>query len=291
MKQLTQIAHKVVKGLRLENAFAFLGKNTPIFTKFIPHPEAYAANPEKTVVRDGVKFSLTLTDFMQWHVFAHLPDYSWKKAAEHLQDQSHVLDVGANCGAFSLKLAQHAHQQNKQGVTVHAFDPNPYIVKKLQHNLSLNPQLEALVKVHAIGLGAENITAPMVFSDTNTGGARVLAQTEEGKVMVSVKTIDSFVEEQQIEAISFIKIDVEGYEPFVFLGAKQTIRKFRPAMYIEITDEWFRGNGYTKEFVFEQLTQENYQIFVEIDHKFIDIAEVIEAIDQIPQFNILALPE
>jgi hypothetical protein len=109
--------------------------------------------------------------------------------------------------------------------------------------------------------------------------------------MVPVKTIDSFVEEQQIEAISFIKIDVEGYEPFVFLGAEQTIRKFRPAMYVEITDEWFRANGYDKEFVFEQLTRENYQIFVEIEHKFIDIVEVKEAIDQMHQFNILALPE
>lgn len=291
MKLFTQIAHKVVKGLRLENAFAFLGKNTPVFTKFIPHPEAYQTAPNKVVVRDGVKFNLTLTDFMQWHVFAHLPDYSWKKAAEHLQDQGHVLDVGANCGAFSLKLAQYAHQHKKQGVTVHAFDPNPYIVEKLRYNLSLNPLLSSLVSVHAIGLGAENMTAPMVFSDTNTGGARVLNQQAEGKVMVPVKTIDSFVEEQQIKAISFIKIDVEGYEPFVFLGAEQTIRKFRPAMYIEITDEWFRAHGYSKEFIFEKLTKEGYRLLLEQGHQFIDIANFADTIDQIHQFNLLALPQ
>ncbi|WP_299457612.1 FkbM family methyltransferase [uncultured Microscilla sp.] len=291
MKRLTQVVHKTVLNLGLENAFAFLGKNIPAFTKFIPHPEAYQTAPERTVTRDGVKFNLTLTDFMQWHVFAHLPDYSWKKAAEYLQDQAHVLDVGANCGAFSLKLAEEAYRQKKQGTTIHAFDPNPYIVKKLEHNLSLNPRLQALVKVHAIGLGADNTTAPMAFSSTNTGGARVMAQGEQGKVMVPVQTIDSFVEEHQLESISFIKIDVEGYEPFVFLGAKQTIQKFRPAMYIEITDEWFKANGYSKEFIFEQLTKEGYRLLVETGHQFVDIATLQNTIDQIPQFNLLALPE
>lgn len=291
MKSITKIIHQIVFGLRLENLFAFFGKKSPFFNKFIPHPEAYKANPEKVVTRDQVKFKLTLTDFMQWHIFAHLPDYSWKKASGFLENNTHVLDVGSNCGAFSLKLAHQAYSEKLNNVTVHAFDPNPYIVEKLEHNLSLNPHLSNIVKMHPMGLGAESITAPMTFSDANTGGARVLSQESEGKIMVEISKIDDFVEKHRIEHLSFIKIDVEGYEPFVLLGAQKTIQKFRPAMYIEITDEWFKTHGYSKEFVFDLLTKENYQLLIEIEHKFIDIANFKDQLDQQFQFNLLALPQ
>ncbi|HAS46962.1 MAG TPA: hypothetical protein DCS93_41130 [Microscillaceae bacterium] len=291
MKAITSLTHSIVGGLRLENLFAFLGKDTPFFNKFIPHPSHYQSKPQRVVIRDRVKFDLDVSDYMQWHVFAHLPDYSWKKAADFLQPESHVLDIGANCGAFSLKLAQKAYENNITSATIHAFDPNPYIVQKLTHNLSLNPQLDNLVKVHAIGLGAENVEAPMVFSEANTGGAKVLGKEAQGQVMVQIKKIDDFVSENQLDHISFIKIDVEGYEPFVFLGARETIRKFRPAMYIEITDEWFKAQGYSKEFIFNLLLAENYELLVEREHKFIDIAAVKNQLDQIPQFNLLALPQ
>ena len=112
MKAITQITHHIVGRMRLENLFAFLGKRTPFFNKFIPHPSYYHSRPKKIVVRDQVRFDLNVTDYMQWHVFAHLPDYSWKKAADYLRPNSHILDIGANCGAFSLKLAQKSLEQN-----------------------------------------------------------------------------------------------------------------------------------------------------------------------------------
>ena len=56
-------------------------------------------------------------------------------------------------------------------------------------------------------------------------------------------SLDSFVKENQIEYVNIIKIDVEGYEPFVLDGCINTIKKFKPILYIEITPLWFKNVG------------------------------------------------
>jgi hypothetical protein len=43
------------------------------------------------------------------------------------------------------------------------------------------------------------------------------------------KTLDSF----SLPNVSFIKIDCEGYEPFILAGAEQTIKKCRPVILME----------------------------------------------------------
>ena len=48
-----------------------------------------------------------------------------------------------------------------------------------------------------------------------------------------MKSLDSF----NFQNVSLIKVDVEGAERLVFLGAKATIRKFKPAIIFESTGE------------------------------------------------------
>ncbi len=59
--------------------------------------------------------------------------------------------------------------------------------------------------------------------------------------------------------VDLIKIDVEGHEPFVLRGAIETIKKYRPVIFIELKsaegDKILRNLGYTME---EQLSGENY---------------------------------
>lgn len=43
-------------------------------------------------------------------------------------------------------------------------------------------------------------------------------------------TIDSFVEEHKIEKVDFIKMDTEGYERNIIMGAAKTIRRFSPVI-------------------------------------------------------------
>ena len=61
-------------------------------------------------------------------------------------------------------------------------------------------------------------------------------QSKDGQVLsmnegsVQCRTLDSF----KFDNVDFIKIDVDGYEHKVLIGAKQTITKFEPVINIEM---------------------------------------------------------
>ncbi|MFN8416980.1 MAG: FkbM family methyltransferase [Cytophagaceae bacterium] len=287
MKALTSLAHKFTLFFKAEEIIVKAQKYIPVLYKLMPLPSEYKPNQEMTVKRNGVNFTLQLTDYMQWHVFADKPDISWQKATEFITEGSSVMDVGANIGAFSLQLAKKLSDK-KINTTIHAFEPNPYIYKRFQNNLQLNPPLQSFVSIHPLALGSENGEASIVFTDNNSGGGQIHAKAENNSVPVQIKTLDSFVEENKIENISFIKIDVEGFEPFVLKGAQATILREKPKLYIEITDEWFRKHGSSAEEVIQLLKSWGYQIYVEIKSGLVPLEKVTD-IHTLYQYNILCV--
>lgn len=291
MKFYTRIIHQLVYRLRLENFFLILKSYHPLFLKFLPIASDYSLSENRIVVRNGVSFRLFLSDYMQWHLFADLPDVSWSKAGEYLSNNNYcILDVGANCGAFSLKLAQMISERKWSNCQIHAFEPNPFIYNNLTENLMLNHHLISIVHVNQLGLGNENGDFTMVFSETNTGGGKVLPKRSEPSALkVKIQTLDEYVKSQGLTNIRFIKIDVEGYEPLVLEGARNTIRVYKPVLYIEITDQWFREHGYTKQQIFDYLLSENYELFAEINEKFIPLRQLGNKMNNIRQFNLLAV--
>lgn len=55
---------------------------------------------------------------------------------------------------------------------------------------------------------------------------------------IEIRTLDSF----QLENIGFIKVDVEGHELEVLLGAENTLKKTRPKLLVEIEERHRRGS-------------------------------------------------
>ena len=56
--------------------------------------------------------------------------------------------------------------------------------------------------------------------------------TEENSRTESVETVtlDSFVRENKLERVDFIKADIEGFERHMLQGAQETLRKFAPKL-------------------------------------------------------------
>ena len=64
-----------------------------------------------------------------------------------------VLDVGANVGAFSLRVAQRCHSD----VSLHCFEPSPDTFRSLYANFETNPVLrKTRHAIHAIGLSSND---------------------------------------------------------------------------------------------------------------------------------------
>jgi FkbM family methyltransferase len=263
----------------------------PVFRKLLPLPEEYRRGHFLRIKRDGAFFKVDRSDYMQWHVYAGLPDASWQKAASFLKSNCVVLDIGANCGQFSLKLAA-ALRRNQVPFVIHAFEPNPVIFNLLQGNLALNHEWKDQVHCHPLALGKETGETTLVYHPANSGGGSITQGHPLTKFHHRVKMdrLDHVVQSMSLQRIDFIKIDVEGFEPEVLLGGAAVIEKFRPWLYVEITPAWFLSRGHPVEPFVQTLLAWNYELLGELDQEFISYIKNEQLFRSLHQFNLLAKP-
>ncbi|HEY3412083.1 MAG TPA: FkbM family methyltransferase [Armatimonadota bacterium] len=134
-----------------------------------------------------------------------------------------ALDIGANIGCYSYALSKICRN-------VEAFEPNPLVAEVLQSHGAHN------IRVHIVGLssseGFAELHIPIVNGIPRYGCgslSQVFGASEE-RFTVPVKRLDDF----GFTDISFVKIDVEGHEAEVLKGGEATLRRWMPALLIEI---------------------------------------------------------
>ncbi len=153
------------------------------------------------------------------------------------------IDIGANQGDFSKELL------SKTNTKVIAFEPLLDEYSKLVSRLSIYGDRFTGINM---GLGSKigkdfiyyNPNAPTHASYT-TEIQDIDYISNDFSQEVYTTTLDDFVESNKILSIDFIKIDVEGYEKEVFLGALKTLQIYKP-QYVQIEMNWhqlFRGTS------------------------------------------------
>jgi FkbM family methyltransferase len=133
------------------------------------------------------------------------------------------VDVGANIGATALIMGAYA----VQGGRVIAVEPGPQSFDLLQRNLALN----GASTVTALNCAVSSKPGRMTFCENSAYGH--LAPGAEG-LQVEVQTLDQIVEGQGLTRLDLLKIDTEGFEPQVLEGARATIERHRPVIYLEL---------------------------------------------------------
>jgi len=168
--------------------------------------------------------------------------YDWLKKHLDLTDKV-VWDIGAHVGYHTLSFAALVGNKGK----VIAVEPNQFNIKRLKKNLSLNPDLAEQIKILPAALSDQNGSADFVFTDevedTRSSGSHlgniVAPEKQEvyaGFKKTKVKTFraDSLVARKVLPPPKVIKIDVEGAEELMLLGAEKIIKKYRPVVFLEI---------------------------------------------------------
>jgi FkbM family methyltransferase len=285
MKPLTKTVHDIVRRCNLDSFIARVGSDNRLLNKLIPLPAEYKVGTSKTIKRDGVHFQVDLSDYMQWCLFSNQPDRSWKLALTELRKGAIVLDIGANVGHFCLKVGK-GMIQKKIDASIYAFEPNPHTFSLLEQNLKLNPELQPSIQVKQLAIGDEAALMNFSYDPDNTGGGR-LSEWPTG-LQVEVVRLDDWFRQAELARVDFIKIDVEGYEPKVLLGASKIISSFRPILYLEITDEWFKKIGFSAAWVFQKLDELGYELFID---KLDEIEKLERSAVLAKQFNIMAVPK
>jgi FkbM family methyltransferase len=143
-----------------------------------------------------------------------------------------AIDVGANNGLYTLTLSSRAAR-------VIAFEANPVLVKYLRSVSPANVLIEQFALSNQSGqltlriprvAGVQNPGMATVSQTNNFESQYVVAVDE---VSVRAMTLDQYVLDNNVAGISFIKIDVEGFEKEVLDGAMQTIKSQQPMLLIE----------------------------------------------------------
>lgn len=127
-----------------------------------------------------------------------------------------VLDIGAHIGKYSVMASKSVGAGGK----VIAIEADPDNFKLLRLNIETNHLQD---RVYAINAAAWNeVTTISLFRDVFSGRHSVYKRAE-NSILINTVTVDELVQHDGLTKIDWMKVDIEGAEYAVLLGAKETI--------------------------------------------------------------------
>lgn len=162
-----------------------------------------------------------------------------------------ILDVGASTGCFCLLAAFYE-------MRVHAFEPYREAYEVLERNIALNG-LENKVTAYHLALSSVdgkaylNVPTECKVSRATLGEPRFKSR----QVRVQVRKLDSL----KLGRIDVMKVDTEGGEYNVLLGAEETIREYKPDLLLEYREAEASQFGHKPQEIRELLESWGYRHF------------------------------
>ena len=155
-----------------------------------------------------------------------------------------AIDVGAHTGMTAVAYSGIFEQ-------VKAFEPIPELYEQAQMTIAKNKCSN--VELHPYGLGAETTETHFKYLPTSSFATH---RNIKGTITAQIKCIDDL----KIDAVDFIKIDVEGMEAEVIQGAWQTIIDNIPLIQFEYKPKFADKQNNDIEQLCEDLEKLDYEI-------------------------------
>jgi FkbM family methyltransferase len=162
---------------------------------------------------------------------------------------AHVLDVGAFNGLYSIGAALRVGEAGH----VVAVEASPATARRLRANVRANSLQRVIRVVEAVC--ADQAGERVTFHASDDGGMTDSAVAGgQGSTVLELPTttIDRIVADLGLTP-AVIKIDVEGYEDLVIRGAADTLREFRPVVFVELHPTQLASRGVTVSHIVDRL--------------------------------------
>lgn len=162
-------------------------------------------------------------------------DFVIKFLYEVIKSSKTILDIGSHAGSHTV-LYKHINPDCE----IYCFEPQSEMFNLLEHNIMKN----SFKNVKTFNKGVANMAIKSSMSKSVSDGDNIGKSIEygtnsrfnlgglqigNGGEEIETVTIDSL----NLKSCDYIKIDVEGFEPLVLMGAKETIKKFKPTILFE----------------------------------------------------------
>ncbi len=151
-----------------------------------------------------------------------------------------AVDVGANVGTLSIPMSKSVGEKGR----VYAYEAQAQVFYNLCANILINDAYNVTAKELLIGDTVRSVKAPFFVKAAgsvrrNFGGQSFMPflDLEEtyGFDNIQMSTLDEQLKDEA--RIDLIKIDVEGAECIVLIGAIGLLKSLRPVLYIECGSE------------------------------------------------------
>jgi FkbM family methyltransferase len=153
--------------------------------------------------------------------------------ASHCWSGMLLFDIGAHFGVFSLTAA-------KLGGKAVAIDPSPISCRMLSRQAVLNNCAEKVQTLQA-AVSDSNCVVGMLSSGVFTPGYFKITPGRLPNELIETRALTVDDMSRQFGAPTHVKIDVEGHETAVLRGAKQTLERFAPLLFLELHNEMVRS--------------------------------------------------
>jgi FkbM family methyltransferase len=179
-------------------------------------------------------------------------------AAARVKVGDWVLDLGANIGIISSHLASIVGPTG----SVWAVEPLPTNVERLTRMKERNALQQLTVVPVAVGAEAGTVSLGLPAGGHGSGWGSITKSFGIGeRCDVPVQTVDALVAGEQGSGrrLTFVKLDVEGYEFEVLEGAGGALGEHKPVVYCEFNGTLLEDRGRSSNDLLDAFADIGYQ--------------------------------
>lgn len=177
-----------------------------------------------------MNFDLDMIKNVDYDFYRGCPEGPYEYDEVYLQPGDVVIDAGACIGDFSALAAY-------KGCTAYAFEPSQTMIDRY---LNKTAELNQGIIIAPYALHSEKATFEFMVPEANMGGSFLANEetlTQESKnaeikltEVVKAIDLDSYVEENKLAKVDFLKADIEGAERNMLKGAQNILKEFAPKL-------------------------------------------------------------
>ena len=257
---MKRIAHRVLKWYM--RSFP-MSKGKARALALLWRPLSFGQYRRQTTLRQAnIRINCDLTQFIQRHLYFYggYEEQQCQRWVQLARDARTVFDIGANVGLYSL-LAAAANSK----ASVHAFEPTPGLVTAMLDHIELNDFHN--ISVNPVAVGRASGQGFLHFctgrDDSNEGMNFVTGATmQDGDMPIGIVSVDDYCRQEQIEQIDLLKLDIEGGEFDVLLGARDLLRtRAIGCIFLELAEWTANRSGHSTVDVKRLLSEAGYRIY------------------------------
>lgn len=192
---------------------------------------------------------------------------------QNVKQKDTVIDIGAQIGLMTKLFADLVGSKGK----VYSFEPTPKTYSVLKDTIRINDIGNVVYAVQA-AVSDKKGTATFNISDIDIDASNSLSsstrQHHTTGIEVQITSVDEFGKDMSLNKIDFLKIDAEGAEYYVLLGAKDTLEKDKPIVNLALHPSALNNFNSSLKGIYDFVVERNYEIIhkskVISEHDFVN---------------------